>query len=100
MLEARERCNHQAYVGDSQSETPTTDNEKRETPKTVKKRFELWYRRFAHCDPEKLRYLHKVTDLKERIRIPSNARMQLPLNTDRNWTGSIHNYLPDSTPRI
>ena len=71
--EAKEHCNHQAYVGDSQSETSDTDK-KKETPETVKKRFELWHRRFAHCDPEKLRYLHKVTNLKERIRIPSSAR--------------------------
>jgi Pol polyprotein, beta-barrel domain len=51
--EAKEHCNHRAYVGDSQSEASTTDN-KRERPETIKKRFELWHRRFAHCDPEKL----------------------------------------------
>jgi Reverse transcriptase (RNA-dependent DNA polymerase) len=71
--EAKEHCNHRAYVGDSQSEASTTDN-KRERPETIKKRFELWHRRFAHCDPEKLRYLHKVTGLKRRIRIPSSAK--------------------------
>ena len=70
---AKEHCNHQAYIGDSQSEASTTD-EKRERPETVKKRFELWHRRFAHCDPEKLRYLHKVTGLKKRIQIPSSAK--------------------------
>ena len=68
-----EHCNHQAYVGDSESESSNTDNGKIK-PETIKKRFELWHRRFAHCDPEKLRYLHKVTDLKERIRIPSSAK--------------------------
>ena len=66
-------CNHQAYVGDSQSENLSSTDEKRESPETVRKRFELWHRRFAHCDPEKLRYLHKVTDLKQKIQIPSNA---------------------------
>jgi hypothetical protein len=68
-----EHCRHQAYLGDSQSESSST-NQKEETPEVAKKRFELWHRRFAHCDPEKLRYLHRVTDLKERIRIPSNTR--------------------------
>ena len=71
--ETNEHCNHQAYVGDSQSEASTTD-EKRERPETIRKRFELWHKRFAHCDPEKLRYLHKVTSLKKRIQIPSSAR--------------------------
>src|SRR5438045_6564001 len=63
-------------VGDSQSEASTTD-EKRERPKTIRKRFKLWHKRFAHCDPEKLRYLHKVTSLKKRIQIPSRARRGL-----------------------
>jgi hypothetical protein len=41
MLEkAKEHCNHQAYVRDSQSEASTTDN-KRERPETIKKQFEL-----------------------------------------------------------
>src|SRR5436190_3866788 len=71
--EAEEYCNHQAYVGDSQSETSTTD-EKREKPETISKQFKLWHRRFAHCDPEKLQYLHKVTGLKRRIQIPSSAK--------------------------
>src|SRR5438045_9588625 len=71
--ETNEHCNHQAYVGDSQSEASTTDA-KRESPKTISKRFKLWHKRFAHCDPEKLRYLHKVTSLKKRIQILSSAR--------------------------
>ena len=74
--ETNEHCNHQANVGDSQSEASTTD-EKRERPETIRKRFELWHKRFAHCDPEKLRYLHKVTSLKKRIQIPSSARRGL-----------------------
>ena len=74
--EAKEHCNHQAYVGDSQSKSPDTDKE-RERPETIKKRFELWHRRFAHCDPEKLRYLHKVTGLKKRIQILSSTRRSL-----------------------
>jgi hypothetical protein len=67
----REQCNHQVYVGDS--EASSTDNN-RPKSETDKKRFELWHRRFAHCNPEKLRYLYKVTDLKERIRILSSEK--------------------------
>ena len=70
-----EHCNHQAYIGDSQSETST--DRTRERPKTIKKQFELWYRRFAYCDLEKLQYLHKVTGLKKRIQILSSAKRSL-----------------------
>ena len=74
--EAKEYCNHQAYIGNSQSEASTTDK-KRERPETIKKQFELWHRRFAYCDLEKLQYLHKVTSLKKRIQILSNTKRNL-----------------------
>ena len=75
-VETREQYNYQAYIGDSQSEDSTTDK-KKEKPETIKKRFELWYRRFAYCNPEKLQYLYKVTDLKERIQILSSTKRSL-----------------------
>ena len=70
-----EHCNHQAYIRDSQSETST--DRTRERPETIKKQFELWYRRFAYCNLEKLQYLHKVTGLKKRIQILSSTKKSL-----------------------
>ncbi len=70
-----EHCNHQAYIRDSQSETSI--DRTRERPKTIKKQFEFWYRRFAYCNLEKLQYLHKVTGLKKRIQILSSTKRSL-----------------------
>jgi hypothetical protein len=68
--------NYQVYIGNSQSETSGTDNSKTKS-EADKKRFELWYRRFAYCNPEKLQYLYKVTDFKERIQILSSTKRSL-----------------------
>ena len=38
----------------------------------VRKRYIIWHRRFHYIGPEKLRHLHKVIKLKEKIRIPTD----------------------------
>lgn len=40
-----------------------------------KERYMLWHRRFAHLGPEKLRNLHKVTTLREAIKIPKHREI-------------------------
>jgi hypothetical protein len=68
--------NYQVYIGNSQSETSGTDNSKTKS-EADKKKFELWYRKFAYYNLEKLQYLYKVTDLKKKIQILSSTKRSL-----------------------
>jgi hypothetical protein len=51
---------------------PLWKRKKKLSPGEVRKRYIIWHQRFHYMGPKKLRHLHKVTKLKEKICIPTN----------------------------
>lgn len=49
---------------------PCIDTESVEIKQRDKERYLLWHRRFAHTGKEKIRTLHNVSTLKQRILVP------------------------------
>ena len=69
------RCIHQAFEAESDSSSSSSDNRpkpKKESEREIRERYELMHRRFGHCGPEKLRKLHKVSNVRK-VRIPRHA---------------------------
>jgi hypothetical protein len=68
-------CDHQGYRAedsDSSIQSDTGLKAKKESEREVRERYELMHRRFAHCGPEKLRKLHKVSNVRK-VTIPRHA---------------------------
>ena len=68
-------CDHQGYraeVSDSSEQSDTDPKSKKESEREAQERYKLMYRRFAYCGPEKLRNLHKVSNVRK-IKIPRHA---------------------------
>src|ERR1700712_6016356 len=77
----------QPSVVDSHEEAQSSDDEA--TKKSDKERYILFHRRFAHLGPEKLRNLHKVTNLKDKIKIPKDRGV-----CDVCSLAKLHNKIP------
>ncbi len=76
-IDSKPICDHQAYRADNESDNSgSSDNSdlkpKRESEREIRERYELMHRRFGHCGPEKLRKLHKVSNVRK-ITIPRHA---------------------------
>ena len=79
-----DHCLHNASdsedtASDIESDTSNSDQEttkpiptRKLSPAQVLKRYQKYHRRFGHIGAEKLRHLHKVTKLKEKIVIPND----------------------------
>jgi hypothetical protein len=72
---------------ESQEEAQSSDDEA--TKRSDKERYTLFHRRFAHLGPDKLRNLHKVTTLKEKIKIPQDRGI-----CDVCSLAKLHNKIP------
>ncbi|KAI0994162.1 hypothetical protein K3495_g14020, partial [Podosphaera aphanis] len=56
---------------------PRTDAESADIKFSDKERYLLWHRRFAHAGKEKIRTLHHVSNLKQRILVPSSSQEEV-----------------------
>ena len=60
------QCTYQAYATKSDSSSLPSDTDskpKKESEREIREQYQLMYCQFSHCSPEKLRKLHKVSNV-------------------------------------